>query len=161
MMFEDYSAKAAGCQGVTHMGRKGQRRQDLALETAMPPALIRRGPATGNGGICVSCAPQLLCEQPNAPSTFVERASESKTTSTEEVGTLKQELMALRLAAVDMALRESNARRESEDLRKKTRPSAKTSRQFFIQDKDDDGGAHGRVLACCRWMRCLRSKGWT
>jgi hypothetical protein len=79
MMFEDYSAKAAGCQGVTHMGRKGQRRQDLALETAMPPALIWWGPATGNGGICVSCAPQLLCEQPNARSTFVERASESKT----------------------------------------------------------------------------------
>jgi hypothetical protein len=126
---EDCSAKGAGCQGVTQMEREGERQQDLALETA-PPALIRRGPAPGNDGITVFCASQLLREQPNAHSTFVEGASESKTTSTEEVGTLKEELAALRLAAVDMALRESKALRESEELRSKTKA--------FCQDFPDN-----------------------
>ena len=122
---EDYSAKGAGCQGVTHMER-----EDLALETAMTPALIRRGPAPENDGITVFCASQLLREQPNARSTFVEGASESKTISTEEVGTLKEELVALRLAAVDMALRESKALRESEELWSKTKA--------FCQDFPDN-----------------------
>ena len=129
---EDCSAKGAGCQGVTQMVREGESKQDLALETAMPPALIRRGPAPGNDGITVFCASQLLREQPNARSTFVEGASESKTTSTEEVGTLKEE---------QSSSRERRALEQNQGL------LPRLSRQSCIQDKDDDGGAHDRVLS--------------